>query len=281
MSRAGVAEEFLLKVEVDVGGGDEVRGEFAGQGAVETGENLCGFRCLVSLAGESDLNHRSNEGGRKAVAGDVGDENADVLVVDLDEIVEVAGDGGHGGVAGSNFEAEELGNGVGKDGKLNLAGHFEFLVEGVELGRELGAGFAEHDVAADARFDNRGRERLVDIIDGANFEAVGFIFSASLASEENDGNLGGGGVRFEAGANFIAIDAGHHDVEEDQVGLFVGVGESQGLFAIGGDFGAIGILESARDDTNVGGGIVDDEDELLCGRCSLWCGCGRHSITPG
>jgi hypothetical protein len=196
----------------------------------------------MGLAGEGDLNHGRDQGGGEAVARDIGDQNADTLVVKLNEIVEIAGDGGHGGVAGGDIKARELRNRVGKNGELDLAGHLEFLVEGFELGSQLSAGFAKHDVTAHTSCDDGGRKGLVDVINGAAIEAAGFIFGAGLAGKEDDGNVTGRRIRLEAVADFVTIDARHHDVEKDEVGFFFGVGESEALFTIGGNFGAEGIF---------------------------------------
>jgi hypothetical protein len=44
------------------------------------------------------------------VAGNVGDEDADVLVVNLDEIIEIAGNRSHGKKICGDLEAGELGD---------------------------------------------------------------------------------------------------------------------------------------------------------------------------
>ena len=270
MTCASIAQELFLEVEIDVGGGDEVGSEFSGEGVVKSNEHLGGFRGVRSLSGESDLNHGGDERGGQAMAGHVGDEDADVLVIDSNEIVEIAGNGSHGGVTSGDIEARQLGNRVREDGELDLASHFEFFVESLELRSKLSAGFAEENVAADTGFDDGGRERLVDVIDSANFEAAGLVLGTGLAGEEDNGDFRGGGIGFEAGADFVAVHARHHYVEEDEVGLFFGVGQGQGLFTVRRDLGAIGILERARDDADVSGRVVDDEDKFWS--CGCWLG---------
>jgi hypothetical protein len=143
---------------------------------------------------------------------------------------------------------------------LNLASHLEFRVESQELRCKLGAGLAKKNVATHAGFDDGGRERLVDVVHSAHFEAASFILGASLASEKDDGDFACGRISFEAGTNFVAVHAGHHDVEEDKVGLLFGGGEGKGFFAVGGDLGFVGILQSAGDDSDVEGRIVNDEN---------------------
>jgi hypothetical protein len=149
---------------------------------------------------------------------------------------------------------------VGEDGELNLASHLKFVVKGEELRGKLGAGFAEKDMATDAGLDDSGRERLVDIIHGADIEATGFVFGAGLSGEEDDGNFACGGISLEAGTDFVAVHAGHHDVEEDEIGLLFGGGESESFFAVGGDLSFVGIFESSGDHADVEGSVVDDED---------------------
>jgi hypothetical protein len=149
---------------------------------------------------------------------------------------------------------------VRKDGELNLASHLEFIVESEELRSELSPGFAKKDVAADASLDDRGRERLVDVIHSPDFKAASFFLGAGLAGEKDNGDFACGGVSLKAGADFVAVHAGHHNVEEDEIWFFFGRGESEGFFAVGSDFGFIGILESAGDDADVEGCVVDDED---------------------
>ena len=139
------------------------------------------------------------------MAGDIGDQNANVLVVNLDEIVEIAGDRSHGEIIRDDIQTAQLGDGVRKDGELNLASHLQYVVEGEELRSKLGAGFAKKDVAVYASLDHGGRERLVNVVDGTDFKAARFVFGAGLAGEKDDGDIAGGGIRFQAGADFIAV----------------------------------------------------------------------------
>jgi hypothetical protein len=128
-----------------------------------------------------------------------------------------------------DFETGQGRNRVGEDGELNLASHLEFVVEGAELRGELGAGLAEEDVATDAGLDDSGRERFMDIIHGADLETTGFVFGAGLTGKEDDGDFACRGISLEARTDFVAVHAGHHDVEEDEIGLFLGRGKSQGF----------------------------------------------------
>ena len=96
VSRAGVAQKMILEIHIDVGSGDEVLTEFAAQGKIQTRQNLGRVRSMVGLPLERDLEHGGDERRGKAMAGNIGDKDADVLVVNLNEVVKVAGDGSHG-----------------------------------------------------------------------------------------------------------------------------------------------------------------------------------------
>src|SRR5258708_19559361 len=111
---------------------------------------------MASLPGKRDLQHRGDERRGKAVARNVSDEDAEVLVVNLDEVVEIAGDGSHGKKTSGDLESGQLRNRVRKDRELNLASHLEFIVEGKELRGELGPAFAKQDGAPDASLSARG-----------------------------------------------------------------------------------------------------------------------------
>jgi hypothetical protein len=115
-------------------------------------------------------------------------------------------------------------------------------------------------MATDASFDDGGRERLMDVVDGAHFKATSFVFGAGLASEKDDGDFACGRISLEATTDFVAVNAGHHDVEEDKVGLLFSGGESESFFTVGGDLGFIGILKSTGNHPDVEGRVVDDED---------------------
>jgi hypothetical protein len=134
---------------------------------------------------------------------------------------------------------------------LNLASHLEFVVEGEELIGKLRAGFPEEDVAADAGFDHGRGERLVDVVDRSDFKAASFVFDAGLACEKDDGDFASRGIGLEASADLVAVHAGHHDVEKDEVGLFVGRRDSESLFPTGGDLGLVKILEGAGDNAEI------------------------------
>jgi hypothetical protein len=73
------------------------------------------------------------------VAGYVGDQDAEVLVVDDEEVVEIAGDGAHGDVASSDFEARYARNRLGQGAILDLAGKRRSCFPTASAGRVMKA----------------------------------------------------------------------------------------------------------------------------------------------
>src|SRR5262249_49957399 len=212
VSRAGIAQKMILEIHIDVGSGDEVLGEFAAQGKIQTRQNLARLRSMVSLSLEGDLEHGGNERRGKAMAGNIGDEDADVLLVNLNEIVKIAGDGSHGKKSRGDLETGKRRNRVWEDRELDLSGHLEFIVEREKLLGELRASFPKEDVAAHAGSHDGGGKRLVDVIYGADFKATGFVFGAGLAGQKDDRDLRGRRIGLEPGAHLVAVHARHHDV---------------------------------------------------------------------
>jgi len=102
----------------------------------------------------------------------------------------------------------------------------------------------------------------VDIVDGADVEAFLLVQFVGLGGEEDDGNVARGGIVLQSPADLIAVHAGHHHVEQDEIGLLGGSGDCQGLFAVGGHLGAERVLQHPGNDRNVGRRVVDDQDEL-------------------
>src|SRR5499425_3767478 len=128
------------------------------------------------------------------MAGNIGDQDAKVLLVDLNEIVKIAGDRSHRQVTCCDRKSWYLGKRVRKDGKLNLASHFEFIIESKELCGQLRTGLAKEDVTTDASIDDGGRKRLVHIVDRTDFETASLVIGARLAGQKNDRNFSSNGV---------------------------------------------------------------------------------------
>ena len=129
----GVTEGGGGGVEEDVGGGDELALGVAVEDGVHAGEERGGVGGVGALRGGCEFDHGGDERSGDAVTGDVGDEEAGLLGVGDEEVVEVSGDGGHGDVAGGYLEVVGGGIGGGEDVGLDAAGDFEFFLDFVEL----------------------------------------------------------------------------------------------------------------------------------------------------
>ena len=100
-----------------------------------------GVGCVGALGGCCEFDHGGDESGGDAVAGDVGDEEAGLLGIGDEEVVEVSGDGGHGNVAGGDLKVVGLGIGQGQNRGLDAACDFEFLLKFAELVVAMEASF--------------------------------------------------------------------------------------------------------------------------------------------
>src|SRR5258706_646365 len=81
------------------------------------------------LASKSALQHRSDKGGGNAVAGDVGDENAELIAFEHEEIIEIAGNSTHREIASSDFQASDAGHFTRENRRLDLARNFKLFVD--------------------------------------------------------------------------------------------------------------------------------------------------------
>ena len=80
------------------------------------------------------------------------------------------------------------------------------------------------------------RERLGDVVVGAQLEAEHLVALVHTPRHHDHGDAAGLGVLLEAAADLPAVELGHHDVEEDHVGLAVpGVAHGIGAVAQDGD----------------------------------------------
>ena len=126
---------------------------------------------------------------------------------------------------------------------------------GLGLDRRPGAA-AEHRAQAQDEFV--GLERLGEVVVGAGLEAGDAIFGRAPGGEQQDRHVGALGAQ-RAGEGEAGL-AGHHDVEDQQVGLddaelVAGLGGMAG----GGDPEAL-LDEIAREEGAETDVVVDDED---------------------
>ena len=68
------------------------------------------------------------------------------------------------------------------------------------------------------RLYNRWRKRLMDVIHCADFETAGFVFDFCLRGKENDGYVSRLRIHLQTRADFVPVHAGHHHIEQDEVG---------------------------------------------------------------
>jgi hypothetical protein len=135
-----------------------------------------------------------------------------------------------------------------------------------------------------------------EFVDGFGEEVIGAGLDAAFdvaelveGGDHEDGDVAGFGGGFEAAADFEAGHAGHHDVEEDEVG--VGLGDFfEGIDAVDGDVdGAVERFEIGLHEFDVLGIVIDDEDGAggevgvvarQSGGCGGGGGSGGHSGSP-
>ena len=77
----------------------------------------------------------------------------------------------------------------------------------------------------------------MDVVDPADVEALLLIHFIGLGRKKDDRNVARGGNIFQSSADLIAVHAGHHHVEQDEIGLLGTAGNGKRLLAIGGDLG--------------------------------------------
>jgi len=140
------------------------------------------------------------------------------------------------------------------------AAHGEVEVEGAdaEALRGGGVGGDAAEVGADAGDEFADAEGLGDVVIGAEVEAGDAVVFGVEAGEDEDGE--GGGFA-ELTEDVEAVDVGEDDVEEEEGGRWVGLGEGEG-FGAGGGFGdaPAGALQGEPDEAAESGIIVGDED---------------------
>jgi hypothetical protein len=92
---------------------------------------------------------------------------------------------------------------------------------------------------------------------------------------EGGGEDDGGGL-FDELEHFEAVDLGHLDVEEDEVGvqLLDGFDAFEAVAAFLDDLDPGIVLEVFADDQTGEGFVVDEDGPDGCGRDAGWCGCG-------
>ena len=106
-------------------------------------------------------------------------------------------------------------------------------------------------------------QRLRDVVGGPRVEAGDDVFRLAARAHEDDRDAGRERMRLQAAARLQAVDAGHDDVEQDQVRLDA-LGDVQRAVARGGEERLIALAQHHRPQhAEVVGRVVDDEDGRL------------------
>ena len=118
-------------------------------------------------------------------------------------------------------------------------------------------------MSPDPRLDDGRADWLGDVIDGAKFESALFVLSGTHCGDENDRDAAAVRICLEATTNFQATQAGHHDVEQDEIGRGVRIGDFQRLFAARGDPHAVVAAQQFGQEVDIFRSVIYDEDALF------------------
>src|ERR1700722_19807301 len=97
-----IAQFLCLCVEIDVGGSNKLALRVAAKNRIHPVEKTGRVVRVSATTGCGELDHGGDERGGDDVAGDIRNQQAYFRIVCEDEVVEVAGDGSHGKIAGGN-----------------------------------------------------------------------------------------------------------------------------------------------------------------------------------
>jgi hypothetical protein len=123
-----------------------------------------------------------------------------------------------------------------------------------------GVGHHQRQVVLHPRAHDGRRERLGDVVDRARRQALGLVaFGVGAGHEQHDG-VAGGLVHFEPAARFIAVQAGHHHVEQDDVGP-VALRLFQRGQAVAGEHDLSEIGQQVLEHPDIFQHVVDDQDD--------------------
>ena len=86
----------------------------------------------------------------------------------------------------------------------------------------------------------------MDIVDGAQVEAALLVDAVGQPGQENDGDGRRAGVGLETAADLVAVETGHQDIEQNDIGSGFRRRQFQGAFAIVGHDDGILILQQIQ-----------------------------------
>ena len=211
------------------------------------------------LEGKSDLQHGRDDRRGHAVPGYIGDENADAVVVEDMEIVEIAAHLVHRKVPGVVAEILHDGRPVGKDRLQNAFRDLQLLLhddEGIVLFDRL----PEREQGVDARDELALVKGLGEVIVRPCLEPGYDVVQLVLGGQHEDRELVQAVGLAETAADFKARHARHHDVEHQQVGRILG-DTLDGVLAVRRDHHAVPLQQQlVGEHLEVDRLVVDDED---------------------
>lgn len=106
---------------------------------------------------------------------------------------------------------------------------------------------------------------LRDVVDGAGLEGAEFLLGLVERGHEEHRHVAGMRVSLETLAGGDAVHAGHHKIEEHDVGRGVFEERERAAAALGDEDFVAGFGERIEQERKVGGGVVDDEDATRVG----------------
>src|SRR5215813_12092504 len=112
---------------------------------------------------------------------------------------------------------ELTGNRPGQYSRKNLVGALSLLFDILVMSRFLSPVMGLLDTLVDARLQNDRIERLGQIIGRAEFDATDDALDVLNRRDHQDWNIAQFGVGAHLLQHFIAVDVGHHDIEENKV----------------------------------------------------------------
>src|SRR5580700_231627 len=108
MACSSVANNFRVKIKVQVSRRHKVLLKFSAESLVQSGEDVRRIIGVSSLAGKSDLEHGRDERSGNPMPGDVRYENAKLIASQRKKIVEIASDSTHWPIMRCNLKTSEM-----------------------------------------------------------------------------------------------------------------------------------------------------------------------------
>ena len=146
-----------------------------------------------------------------------------------------------------------------EDPHLDLAGDREVpLLGGAD---RVGVGLRLQQ-RAHPRLHLQDLERLGEVVVRPQLEAARLVLDVLQRAQEHDGDLAGGGVRAQPPAHLVAVDPGHHDVEQQQV-RGAPLHRAQRRFPVQGDAQLEVPAQGLHQHVHVGLDVVHDQHAAL------------------